>query len=82
MIGGYASFVGRLALTAAVLALLAPIEGIHMPTVVISSIVLMLGVLAYESWHVWRTPHLFWLEPTRANPIPARESTALERTHA
>lgn len=84
MIGGYMSFVGRLALTAAVLALLVPIKGIHMPTLVISAIVLMLGVLAYESWHVWRSPHFFWLEPTPANlaPVPARESTTLERTHA
>ncbi|MGH8934062.1 MAG: hypothetical protein ACRDZO_26345 [Egibacteraceae bacterium] len=84
MIGGYASFVGRLALAAAALALLAPIEGIHLPTLVISSIALMLGVLAYESWHVWRSPHFFWLEPIPANPtlVPAHESNTPERTHA
>jgi len=79
MVGGYAGFVGRLAFTAAVLAAVARIEGIHMPTVVIASIALMLAVLIYESWHVWRNPSLLWLEPSSTR---AAGRDTLERTRA
>lgn len=77
LIGGYASFVGRLALTAAVLAALLPVQRIHMPTLVIASIALTIAVLACEVWHVSRHPNFLWIDP---RPAPTRGSDQLERT--
>jgi hypothetical protein len=79
LIGGYMGFVGRLALTTGVLIALLPREGIHMPTLVIASIVLMIAVLVYEVWHVSRHPSFFWLEP---RPALSCEGNQVERTRA
>jgi hypothetical protein len=65
MVGGYAGFLGRLTLTAVVLATLQPLAAVHMPTLVIAAIALTLAVLVYESWHAARTPSFFWIERTR-----------------
>ncbi|MGH8905810.1 MAG: hypothetical protein ACRD0K_04695 [Egibacteraceae bacterium] len=77
LIGGYASFVGRLALTAIALAALQPVPGVRMSTLVITAIVLTITVLAYEAWYVSRHPSFFWIEPS---PAPTRGSDQLERT--
>jgi hypothetical protein len=77
LIGGYGGVIGRLALTAAVLAALLDVRGIHMPTLAITAIVLTLAVLASESWHLWRDPRLHWIE---SRPAATRGSATLERT--
>ena len=77
-VGGYASFAGRLAVTTAVLAALDPVEGIDMPSLVITAIALVLAVLAYECWQVARTPDLHWLETDRGRGGAPR----IERTRA
>jgi hypothetical protein len=79
MVGVYAGFIARLAATAVVLAALQPLEGIDMLSLVITTIVLMITVLIYESWHVCHTPDFFWVDP---RPAQARGQKERERTFA
>jgi hypothetical protein len=79
VVGGYAGFVIRLAITAAVLTTLRPLEGLHMPSLVIATIVLMSTALICESWHACHAPGFFWVNP---RPAQARGRKQSERIPA
>jgi hypothetical protein len=79
VVGGYAGFVVRLAVTTAVLVALQPLERMHMPSLVIATIVLMSAVLICESWHACRTPGFFWINPRPAQARGRKQSERIPR---
>jgi len=65
ILGGYAL---RLGIYAALMVWLRPVEAIDGPSLAISAAVVLMATLAYESWHLMRTPQLFWIDPAASAP--------------
>ena len=63
VLGGFAL---RLGAYAALIVWLRPVEAIHGPSLAISAAVLLMSTLAYEAWHVSRTPQFFWIDASAA----------------
>lgn len=61
VLGGYAL---RLGAYAGLMVWLRPVEAIHGPSLAISAAVVLMTTLAYEAWHMSRSPQLFWITPS------------------
>lgn len=74
VLGGYAL---RLGIYAALIVLLRPVAAIDGPSLAVSAAVVLLATLAYEAWHICRTPQFFWIDPSAAATSVAPERTSL-----
>jgi hypothetical protein len=69
VVGGFAL---RLGAYAGLIVWLRPVEAIHGPSLAISAALVLMSTLAYEAWHVSRTPQFFWIDPSASIRPPDR----------
>lgn len=59
--GVYGGFLARLVIYGVVMALLAPLDAVHLPSMAITTLVLVIATLLAQALHASKTPQLYWL---------------------
>lgn len=59
--GAYGGFLARLAIYGVVMALLAPLDAVHLPSMAITTLALVIATLLAQALHASKTPQLYWL---------------------